>query len=213
MFAEIKTVIDTLKTSLGIFSAFKKQKEKDEAIGCFLKLYYMLLDVVEDGETLIREVGADPMKTIENIPEDKIESTALRWDTIVRKQAERLYSIGGWLGQTPVLAIIAPDLGEKIKEVIGTKGDRIDSLSTIGATLVVSSMFSRDNRQDQINLIKVMYREKKDGLLDLEATKTDVKNLRESLEEFRQLCVSFLDKSDILTYSKRAREVSKIELA
>ena len=212
MFGEIKTVVDLIKAAFDGFARLQKKKD-EETILDFLKFYFLLSDVADEGEQLLSEVGANPEQTLDSIAQERLEEVAMTWDSIIKRQASRLYEIAGWIGQTPSLKIIKPGLSEELLDFIGAKGERVNSLSTIGSSLVITSMFGIQDRETRIELIKSMYREDKEGLLSVSDAQNEITEMRVSLEEFRKLCLEYIGGDAILRLSSKARELTQIELA
>jgi hypothetical protein len=210
MFQEIHKIVDIFFSSLDGISNIKKRRERTELIRCFLKLYFMLQDCVEDGKALLDAAGPDPEETLKKLSSVDSEEEIMNWTNIVRRQAARLYSIQGWIFQTPGLQIMEPELTGRIQEIIGYKGERVNSLSTIGSGLVITSMLGINDRETVIELVKSMYRKNSHGKLSVRRAKKEMEELSASLEQFRKVCNSLLSPDEIMKYSKVAKKAAII---
>jgi len=207
MFSQLKTVVDLINTGLRNYKQFQSHKDRRDTILGILKVYFFLKDCVDDGEKLITDAGEDPVKKIKSMDPDEARKVITDWDDILKKQGIRLYALQGYIYGQDHLAIINPDLQERISEVIGYKMDRTVTLHGIGATLFLRNMFPIENTdEEKARLITLMAGVESDGLLDLEKTNAEVSSLKQSLEEYRNVVERFVTNEEILTLSKRARE-------
>lgn len=206
MFSELKGLVELIAASLKQFKDFRRAKEREGTVKDFLKLYFILSDVVADGEGFLSDVGSDPEEFLNQFKQEDMDAKLKHWGSFIRVQGERLYSVGGWIHDTPSLKIIDPLLTEKLDKLIGQKGRRVRSLSTIVSGLFISTRFPLKDREQQIELIKSMYRKKAGGMLDVKRSSEEIDQLKVSLESFRQLCLGFIEENEILRLSRQARD-------
>jgi len=107
-----------------------------------LRVYFILLDCVNDGEKLIAEAGPNPVEKILSLGPAESAKTLERWDSIIVRQGQRLSSLQGAIFGQNHLAVINPDLQKRISEVVGYKTDRLVTLHGIGAALFFRRMFN-----------------------------------------------------------------------
>lgn len=212
MFSDIKTIVDTVKAAVGAFQGFRNNKSRESTILDLLRIYFVLKDVVEDGRYLLENIGEDPEKKLYGIDPEQVEETIKNWDCIARKQASRLDLLGVKLLGQDVLAVVEPRLKDRLEDIVSSKFERADSLHGIGAALVIYSMFgNKEDREWMFNVIRSMYSEKKNGILDIKKAKAEIDSLEISLEEFRQVCLTLAKKDEILRFSQRARKETEYQ--
>jgi len=210
MFAQIKGVIDLIRSGVSDFGTFKSNKERKEAVLDLLHVYFMLKDCVEDGENLFSEAQPNPVEMISAMDAETALSTMERWDKLIYKQGRRLHSLQGAIFGQDHLAIINPTLQDKISEVIGNKMDRAVSLHGIGSALFFKNMFPiADTNKEKARYISLMAGEEGDSL-NMSRIREEIQSLKEALNQYREVVERLLSDKEILELSKRARLETKI---
>lgn len=109
------------------------------------------------------------------------------------------------------LAVIDPDTQARIKEVVGNKLERANSLHSIGAALFIRFMFPIANTaEDRANYVSVMVGSQSE-LLDIGKIELEIGDLRESLENYRKVILRLLSDDEITRFSDEAREKTSFE--
>ena len=212
MFSQLKSVVDLVRSGVSEFSKFQSNRERKEIVLNILKVYFFLKDCIDDGERLITDAGNDPVGKINSMESDEAIRILTVWDGILRKQGIRLYALQGYIFGQDHLAIINPELQERISEVIGYKMDRTVTLHGIGATLFLRNMFPIENtNEEKARLVALMAGVEAEGSLDLEKINSEVAALRTSLAEYRTVLERFISDEELLSLSKRARKETLIQ--
>ena len=212
MFSQLKSVVDLIRSGVSEFSKFQSNRERKEIVLNILKVYFFLKDCIDDGERLITDAGNDPVGKINSMESDEAIRVLTVWDGILRKQGIRLYALQGYIFGQDHLAIINPELQERISEVIGYKMDRTVTLHGIGATLFLRNMFPIENtNEEKARLVALMAGVEAEGSLDLEKINSEVAALRMSLAEYRTVLERFVSDEELLSLSKRARKETLIQ--
>ena len=212
MFSQLKRVVDLIRSGVSEFSKFQSNRERKEIVLNILKVYFFLKDCIDDGERLITDAGNDPVGKINSMESDEAIRVLTVWDGILRKQGIRLYALQGYIFGQDHLAIINPELQERISEVIGYKMDRTVTLHGIGATLFLRNMFPIENtNEEKARLVALMAGVEAEGSLDLEKINSEVAALRASLAEYRTVVERFVSDEELLSLSKRARKETLIQ--
>lgn len=119
MFAQFKSVADLIRSGIADFRTFQTTKAREDAVLDILRVYFLLLDCVDDGEKIIAEAQPDPVKKISAMEPNEALSTIERWDATIRKQGIRLHRLqGAILGQHHI-AVINPELQKRLTDAIG----------------------------------------------------------------------------------------------
>ena len=212
MFSQLKSVVDLIRSGVSEFSKFQSKRERKEILLNILKVYFFLKDCVDDGERLITDAGNDPVGKINSMESDEAIRVLTVWNGTLRKQGIRLYALQGYIFGQDHLAIINPELQERISEVIGYKMDRTVTLHGIGATLFLRNMFPIENTNEgKARLVALMAGVEAERLLDLEKITSEVAALRASLDEYRTVVERFVSDEELLSLSKRARKETLIQ--
>ena len=206
MFAQIKDVVDLIRSGFSDFRKFKTEKERQDAVLGMLRVYFLLKDCVDDGEKLVTEAEPNPVEKITAMEPSIALSTIERWDGAIRKQGIRLYSLQGAIFGQDHLSVINPALQDRISEVIGYKMDRTVTLHGIGSALSYRNMFPIANTiEEKARYISVMAGEI-DDTLNMPRVKAEIACLRESLDQYRLVVEQMVSNAELLQLSQRARK-------
>lgn len=205
MFAQLKGIVDLVRNGVSDFRNFKTEKERKEAVLDVLRVYFVLKDCVDDGEKLISEAQPNPVQKIVGMEPDLALATIERWDAVIRKQGMRLYWLqGAFLGQDHI-AIINPELQDRIGKAIGYKMDRTVTLHGIGSALYFKNMFPVANSiEEKAHYISVMAGEEVDSL-NMPRISSEIETLRQSLIEYRAVVERMVSNAELLQLSSNAR--------
>lgn len=205
MFAQLKTIIDLVRAGVSDFKSFQAKERRKEVVLELLRVYFVLKDCVDDGESLIAEAQPNPISTISKMPPEEALSTLTRWDKVIRHQGIRLaYLENAFLGQHH-LAVINPELEERIKALIGYKLDRTVTLHNIGATLYFKNIFPKiETAEEKARYVSIMAGELGDAL-DMSRITTEIKEFREALNNYRTIVERMVSNEELLVLSERAR--------
>ncbi len=209
MFAQIKSVVDLLRSGVTEFRSFRSETERDEAVLGLLRVYFTLKDCVDDGEQLVAEAEPDPVQKVSSMVPAEAISTLERWDATIRKQGIRLYHLQGAIFGQDHLTVINPALQRRISEVIGYKMDRTITLHGIGAALFFRAAFpmSRTN-EGKARYVAVMTGEE-DSSLNMSRIRGEIAALRESLDQYRLVVGRLTSDAELLKLSQRARNETR----
>jgi len=206
MFAQIKAVVDLITPGLLALKKYHSERDHQDSVLNVLRVYFILLDCVNDGEKLIAEAGPNPVEKILSLGPAESAKTLERWDSIIVRQGQRLSSLQGAIFGQNHLAVINPDLQKRISEVVGYKTDRLVTLHGIGAALFFRRMFPIANTDDErARYISVMAGEEGD-ILDMARINSEISALRESLDQYRTVVEQVVTGSELLQLSKQARQ-------
>ncbi|MEO1009557.1 MAG: hypothetical protein AAFX79_13420 [Planctomycetota bacterium] len=207
MFADIKNVVDVIRTGASGVAGLRSKKAREDALLELLSIYFVLLDVVEDGRALLELGGCDPLQTLERASDEDAATILEQFKVFVHLQAGRLYSISGLLMGQDVLSFVDPTLRDKVSEVVGYKGDRVKTLHGVGSGLVISTMFGiTESREEVANLVQSMYTDHKYDPLDVSAAAREIDELEQGLNELRAICERFASDEELLLLTKKARK-------
>jgi hypothetical protein len=209
MFAQIKIVVDLIKSGITDFRNFNSTKERNTAVLNLLRVYFMLKDCVDEGEKLLAEAEPDPVKIISTMSPDEAILTLKKWDATIRKQGIRLYQLQGAVFGQAHLAVINPKLQERIREVIGYKMDRTVTLHGIGAALYFRAVFPIDaTNEEKAQYVAIMAGEEETSL-NMPRIRKEIATLRESLDQYRLVVRRLVSDAELLRLSERARNETK----
>ena len=205
MFAQLKSIVDLIRSGVTDFRKFKSDKERGDAIVGLLKAYFLLKDCVDESEALIAEAGPEPVAQIERLEAADALSTLERWDAVIRRQGMRLYTLQGYIFAQDHLSVINPELQERISDVIGYKMDRAVTLHGIGSALFFRSMFPvADTNAEKARYVSLMAGAE-DDILDMAKIADEIAELRKALEQYREVIDRLVSSDELLRLSSRAR--------
>lgn len=211
MFADLKALIDIIRPVVGDVRSYKAREKREEIVLNLLRMYFLMKDCIDEGESLIAEAGLNPVETISAMDEWKADVTLKRWEAALKRQGQRLYSLQGFVQGDYCLAVINPALQDRIDEVIGSKIDRANSLHAIGAALFFKAMFPLDlSKEETAGYVSTMAGST-DDLLDVEKATAEIAELRESLDQYRVYIERIAAEDEIVELSRKARlDIRKI---
>ena len=190
---------------------YKSAKRRKKLILELLQTYFLMKDCVEDGKQLIDEAGPDPIRKIKSMDEISADSTLQRWEDILYRQVQRLRALQEFIIGQNHLAVIDPDTQARIKEVVGYKLERTNSLHGIGSALVIRFMFPvASSDEDRASYVSVMIGSQSE-LLDVGKIELEIGDLRESLENYRKVILRLLSDDEITRFSDEASEKTSFE--
>ena len=211
MFADLKHIVELLRPCISSFHMYKSAKRRKKLILELLQTYFLMKDCVEDGKQLVDEAGPDPIRRIKSMDEISAGSTLKRWEVILCRQGRRLVALQEFVIGQNHLVVIDPDTQTRIKEVVGYKLERTNSLHGIGAALYFRFMFPIANSaEDRANCVSVMIGSQSE-LLDVGKIELEIGDLRESLENYRKVVLRLLSDDEITKFSDEAREKTSFE--
>ena len=190
---------------------YKSAKRRKKLILELLQTYFLMKDCLEEGKQLIDESGPDPIRRIKSMDEISADSTLKRWEVILYRQVRRLRTLQEFIIGQNHLAVIDPDTQARIKQVVGYKLERTNSLYGIGAALFIRFMFPIANSaEDRASYVSVMIGSESE-LLDVGKIELEIGDLRESLESYREVILRLLTDDEITSFSDEAREKTSFE--
>lgn len=211
MFPDLKQIVELLHSCISSFQMYNSAKSREKLILDLLQTYFLIKDCVEEGKQLIDEAGPDPIRRVKSMDEISADSTLKRWDVILCRQGLRLRALQEFVIGQNHLAVIDPDTQARIKEVVGNKLERANSLHSIGAALFIRFMFPIANTaEDRANYVSVMVGSQSE-LLDIGKIELELGDLRESLENYRKVVLRLLSDDEITRFSDEAREKTSFE--
>jgi len=211
MFAQIKSVVDLIRSGVMDFRNFKNDKERSDAVLDLLRVYFILKDCVDDGEKLVADAEPDPVEKISSMNPDDAIATLRRWDATIRKQGVRLYQLQLAIFGQHHLTVINPELQERVSEVIGYKIDRTVTLHGIGSALYFRAAFPTENtKEEKARYVAVMAGEKGDSL-NMPRIREEITLLRDSLNQYRIVVERLVSDAELLQLSQRARNETRFE--
>lgn len=206
MFSDLKAIVDVIRSGTESAKDFNDGKERQNTSLELLRIYFLLMDVVKDGTDLLNSIDSDPLKVISRLEPEEAKSKLKEWDSFVRRQGSRLYSLSGRLLGQDALSVIDPSLKNRLEELVGSKFERANSLQGIGASLVIYSMLGKSEEQDWlIGVIQSMYIAQAEGKIEVSEAHQEIESLRQGLEEYRNLCIRLIGEQEVMKLSKKAR--------
>lgn len=205
MFGDLKSIVDLIRTAITDISKSKSEKEREDKVLDLLRVYFVLKDCVDEGAGLIEEAGEDPIGKVRQMDEWKAASTLERWDAILGRQIHRLRFLqGAILGQYHI-AVINPSLQDKIDEVIGSKMERANSLHGIGAAIFFRFAFGLASSNEERARYVSVFAGAEEDLLDIDKVRSEISDLRQSIDQYRSVVERFLSNDEIARFSRQAR--------
>jgi len=211
MFAQIKSVVDLIRSGVTDFRNFKSDKERNDAVLDLLRVYFTLKDCVDDGEKLVAEAEPDPVDKISSMEPGDAIAMLERWDAIIRKQGTRLYQLQEAIFGQDHLTVINPELQKRVSEVIGYKMDRTVTLHGIGSALFFRAAFPTEDTQEEIARYVAVMAGEKDDSLNMPRIREEITKLRDSLNQYRIVVERLVSDPELLQLSQRARNETRFK--
>ena len=206
MFSELKAIVDIVRNAIEDVHNRSEKSERQETVVRLLEMYFLMKDCVDEAQSLIEEAGPNPKQTISSLDQHEAISTLGRWDISILRQGYRLRALDGYLVGEHALSVIAPDLQQKIKKIIGSKSKHVSRLYEFGARTFFLQIFPVNDRDEQtLDLISVMSGGR-DSLFDLKKAEQEINDFKSSLEDFRSIVQRLLSDEEILKFSNLARK-------
>lgn len=213
MFCDLVQLVKLLGSAATGVNKLKAASERREAVIGLLKTYFLLKDCVDEGEKLVLDAGADPIRKISEQPADEAIETLTRWDLVIRNQGFRLHELQRHVFGADHLAVIDPALQKQISEVVGSKIQRITSLHGIGAALFFRNMFPIANtNEERARYVAVMAGSKGD-LINMERVSKEISLLKSTLDEYRTVIDKLMSQEEVIALSSIARRATSAQRA
>jgi hypothetical protein len=207
MFANLKTIVDLIRSGVAGFHEFKGRRDRQEIVLQLRRTYFLLKDCADEGEELLGLATHDPLSKIRAMQPDDVVKAGAEWDAKLRRQGHRLYALQGLVFGQDHLAVINPDLQRDIGTIVGYKMDRAVTLHRIGAVLFFRNMFPQhESAEDKARVVSLMLGAQEDGALDVGQSAAEIDALRRALEEYRTVVERFVSNEELLLLSERARQ-------
>jgi hypothetical protein len=213
VFAQLKVIVDLVTVGVTDAWSFKAKRDRRRAVLRMLETYFLLKDCLDDGSALISEAGSDPVATINAMSGTQAVAVTRRWDCTLRKQGLRLRRLEEYVFAQDHLAVVAPEVQERISQAIGSKFDRVTNLHAIGAALLFYNMLPvAETPPEKASYIVVMAGERRD-IISLPRIKREVRALAEALNGYREVIEKLVPKEEVVQLSSRARQATRFKEA
>jgi hypothetical protein len=210
MFAQLKSIVDLIRSGISDYQKFSNNNDREKEVLGVLKVYFLIKDCIEEGESLINDAGPDPIAKITEMEASLALTTMKQWDSVIRRQGMRLYTLQQYILGQHHLSVINPVLLDKIREVIGYKLDRAVTLHGIGAALFFKNTFPlEESHEEKAKYIALMAGEEADTL-NMPRINTEIANLRGALEQYRIVVERLVTSAELLHLSQRARQETQL---
>ncbi|MEJ5057934.1 MULTISPECIES: hypothetical protein [unclassified Pseudomonas] len=211
MIAELGTLVKTLAESLIRFTKMAQEVEKKADNLGLLKIYFLLMDVQEDGCKLLELASPNPIDYVKTASSEALGMRLKIWDAVLRRQGARLHEIKNYLDDRSDLSIIDPKARKRIAIIVGSKRGRVFSLFNLGAGLFFRTVMPIGDSPEAIGELVIKTLDLQDSeTLDLTKIKLELNELGEALEEFRKLLFAFMSNEDVRRLSDQARRETRI---
>jgi len=206
VFAQIKVIIDLISFGLKDGWSFKTKAQRRSDVLKILETYFLLKDCLEEGAALIAEAGPQPVQKIRKLPGSDARDLVTKWDCILRKQGHRLALLQEYFIGQDHLAVINPELQDRIVQAIGNKFDRVATLQGIGAALIFYNMFPlADSPEEKARYVAVMSGSRRDTI-SMPRIKREIKDMSDALTRYRVVIDQLVTSDELVELSKLARK-------
>lgn len=206
MFGELISFIDVLRSAAIDFRTRKLGAERKAVISTLLETYFYLKDATDEGELLVEDAQPNPVEVIKALNAIDAKERLAKWDYALRRQTFRLMQVSGKVFEQEFMDVIAPELREKLYDVIGSKFNRTTSLHGIGAAL-----FFRDwadgTDEEKASYVSLMAGAD-DALLHMDKIRAEIAGLREAMESYRIVVNELATSNEIIQLSQTARKAT-----
>lgn len=210
----IKTILDIVKILCE--TAAKARKIKSEATNRsdkieMLKIFFLLKDVQEDGERLLESALPSPIEHLKAASKEAAELRVKTWDSVLRRQGERLHQIKSFISTRSDLAVIDLKAQRRIKILIGSKEDRVFNLFELGTGLFFRTVLPIDESPETLAyLVTRSLQLSESNPFDASQIRKELNALDEALEDYRKTISKLMSNEDIRSLSDQAREATRL---
>jgi hypothetical protein len=209
MFGELMSFIEALKSTAIDFRARKLGAERTAAISTLLETYFYLKDAADEGELLVEDAQPNPVAVISALSPIEAKERLARWDYALRRQTIRLMRVSDRIFGQEFMSVVAPELEEKLHDVLGTKFERATSLHGLGAALFFRGWVDGTN-EEKAKYVSVMAGEE-DELLHMDRIRAEITALREAMESYRLVVTDLATSDEIIRLSQAARKATLLD--
>lgn len=206
MFGELISFIGVLKSTALDLRGRKLGIERRAAISTLLETYYYLKDAADEGELLVVDAQPNPVEVIRSLNAFEAKERLARWDYALRRQTFRLMRVSEKVFDQEFMAVVAPELEEKLHDVLGSKFNRATSLHGIGAALFFRG-WTNGTDEEKARYVSLMAGEEED-LLHMDKIHAEITGLREAMEAYRLVVIGLASSDEIILLSKAARKAT-----
>jgi len=183
MFGELISFIGVLKSTALDLRGRKLGIERSATISTLLETYFYLKDAADEGELLVVDAQPNPVEVIGSLNAIEAKERLARWDYALRRQTFRLMRVSEKIFSQEFMSVVAPELEEKLHDVLGSKFNRATSLHGIGAALFFRG-WSNGTDEEKARYVSIMAGEEED-LLHMDKIHAEITALREAMEAYR----------------------------
>lgn len=206
MFSELIALLALLRSCAGDVFVKKAAAKRHDAVRPMFETYFLLKDLVDEGEALITEAGARPVEKIQCLSPVDAETTLAAWEVALKRQVIRMQGVSQRIFGQEFLEVVSPELRKNLDAVVGSKFERATSLQGIGAVLFFHAMFPGEKSDfDRARYIAVMAGEE-GGSINMEKAEEEVSQLRASLVIYRSVVEKLASADEVISLSAEARK-------
>ncbi|MDZ4055802.1 hypothetical protein [Arenimonas sp.] len=209
MFGELISFIDVLKSTAIDLRGRKLGAEREATISALLETYFNLKDAADEGELLLEDAQPNPVAVIGSLNPVEAKERLASWDYALRRQTVRLMRVSDTIFGQEFMSVIAPELEEKLHDVLGTKFNRATSLHGIGAALFFRGWTDGTN-EEKARYVSIMAGEEND-LLHMDKIRAEIVALREAMEGYRIVVNDLATADEIIRLSRSARKATQLD--
>lgn len=206
MFGELISFIDVLKSTAIDFRARKLGAERRAVVSAFLETYFYLKDATDEGELLVEDAQPNPVEVIKALNALDAKDRLAKWDQALRRQTVRLMRISDRVFGQDFMDVVAPNLRERLYDVLGSKFDRATSLHGIGAALFFRGWVEGSD-EEKVRYVSVMAGEDED-LLHMDKIRAEIVALRDAMESYRIVVNELASSDELIQLSDVARKAT-----
>lgn len=206
MFGELISCIDVLRSTAIDFRTRKLGVERKVVITALLETYFYLKDATDEGELLVEDAQPNPVEVIKALSTFDAKDRLAKWDHALRRQTVRLMRISDRVFGQDFMDVVAPNLRERLYDVLGSKFERATSLHGIGAALFFRGWVEGTD-EDKARYVSLMAGEDED-LLHMDKIRSEIAALRDAMESYRIIVNELASSDEIIQLSNVARKAT-----
>lgn len=205
MFSPLKDIVDLIRAAIADYRHFQSDKMRRESVLEILKVYYLLMDCVDEGLKLLSDAGSDPLEKLKAMDDPLRNGTLRSWNAALGRQTWRLDKLRDMILGQDHLTVIDPALQRRISQIVGSKMDGVINLQTIGAQLFFSNMFQSRKTSEAMARDVTMMAGQPGDTLSLVKAESEISELREALNDYRCVTRDLVSNDELLRLSRQAR--------
>lgn len=218
-FKGLAQLLDILLKAVSQFREITDQRRRRDTIRDLLAACLVINEIVQNGETLLKLAGTDPVRKITEMSEGERRPYASECLRMMSEQLSKLRKLNGLLEDTPVVQLVNANLKRELDAIIGTKEEGLMSVAApLGFYLGLGAIPEQKDvalygqelacMRYQAEVLSVLFtgNSVESCCIDLTSASTNLNELRAAAERLRGSVTELISQGEIVLLVKDAEK-------